>query len=47
MEPIERFPIVPLPGAREGEFAIPFGEAGQMQQGQHSVVDLVRQAKCR
>jgi hypothetical protein len=33
MEPIERFPVVPLPGAGEGEFALPFGEAGQVQQG--------------
>ena len=41
MEPIERFPVVPFPGAGEGEFALPFGEAGQVQQSQHSVVDLV------
>jgi hypothetical protein len=41
MEAIERFPVVPLPGAGEGEFALPFGEAGQMRQSQHSVVDLV------
>ena len=35
MEPIERPPVVPLPGAGEGEFALPFGEAGQVQQSQH------------
>ena len=29
MEPIERFPVVPFPGASEGEFALPFSEAGR------------------
>ena len=37
MEPIERFPVVPLPGAGEGEFALSFREAGQVQQSQHRV----------
>ena len=32
MEPINRFPVVPLPGAGEGELALPYGEAGQVQQ---------------
>src|ERR1017187_10916525 len=41
METIERFPVVPLPSAGEGEFALPFGEAGQMQQRQHRVVDFI------
>jgi len=35
MEPIERCPVVPLPSAGEGEFALPFHEAGQVQQSQH------------
>ena len=29
MEPIERFPVVPFPGASEGEFSLPFSEAGR------------------
>ena len=41
MEPIERFSVVPLPGAGEGEFALALSEAGQVQQSQHSVVDLI------
>jgi hypothetical protein len=32
---------VPLPSAGEGEVALPFREAGEVQQSQHSVVDLV------
>jgi hypothetical protein len=41
MEPIERFPVVSLPGSGEGEFALPLNEAGQVQQSQHGVVNLV------
>ena len=41
MEPIERSPVVSLPSAGEGELTLPFGETGQVQQRQHSVVDLV------
>jgi hypothetical protein len=41
MEPIERFPVMPLPSAGEGEFAFPFREAGQVQQSQHGIVYLV------
>ncbi len=31
MGPIERFPVVPFPGAGEGELALPFGEAVEVQ----------------
>ena len=30
MEPIERFPVVPLPGAGEGELPLPFRKVGQV-----------------
>ena len=41
MEPIERCPVVPLPGAGEGELTLSFRKTGQVQQRQHSIVDLV------
>ena len=41
MEPIERFPVVPFPSASEGEIALSIREAGQMQQSQHRVINLV------